>query len=208
MSSEDGIEAFGMIAQPSIERDVLGTFLIAAGVATGNPAAVEFGLTGILLPLVLAFLALLVTMSLSLSLVTGIRWIGAGYIAFIFLWYEQYKLLGDEGSVQLFTTLTDWFGFHGYEGTMRIGVGLCEIIASILIMIPALQGLGAVGALLLMTGAIFFHLFTPLGVDPYKDGGVLFKEACSVWICALVIIWWQRYQIASFARRVGVPVFG
>lgn len=195
-----------MIAHPYADEDILGAFLIGAAVATGNPAVAEYGLKGILLPLVLISVAFILTKSRELPLQTAVRWIGASYIAFIFLWYEQYKLTGDEGSVQLFTILTDWLGFHGYESTMRIGVGLCEIIASAFILVPALQGLGAIGALLLMTGALFFHLVTPLGVDPYNDGGVLFKEACSVWISAVVVIWWQRQQISSIARRFGIPV--
>lgn len=188
------------------DLDILGVFFIGAAVATGNPAVAELGIKGVLLPVFLALLALLVTRSRSLPFLTGIRWIGACYIAFIFLWYEQYKLTGDEGSVQLFITLTDWLGVRGHEGLMRIGVGLCEIIASAFILVPGVQGLGAIGAFVLMTGAIFFHLVTPLGVDPYNDGGVLFKQACSVWISSVVIIWWQRHQLSSIARRFGVPV--
>lgn len=195
-----------MDTNASSHSDLIGTFLIGSAVATGNPAVAELGIKGILLPPILLLLALLVTRARSLPLLTGIRWIGAGYIAFIFLWYEQYKLLGDQGSVELFTTLTDWFGFHGHESVMRIAVGLCEIVASLFILVPAVQGLGAIGAFMLMSGAIFFHLVTPLGVDPYHDGGVLFKEACSVWISAVVLIWWQRRQIAAIARSLGVPV--
>ncbi|MCK1492134.1 DoxX family protein [Bradyrhizobium sp. 180] len=194
-----------MIAGSSNDRDILGTFLIGAAVATGNPAITQFGIAGIVLPLVL-LVAVLSSKSSTLPLTVGIRWIGAAYVAFIFLWYEQYKLFGDEGSVQLFITLTDWLGFQGHESVMRFGVGLCEILASILILTPALQGLGAVGALLLMTGAIFFHLATPLGVDPYGDGGVLFKQACSVWTCAAIIVCWQWRQIAALARSIGIPL--
>lgn len=194
-----------MIVGSSNDQDILRTFLIGAAVATGNPAIAQFGIVGILLPLVV-LIAVLSSKSRALPLSVGIRWIGAAYVAFIFLWYEQYKLLGDEGSVVLFTTLTDWLGLQGHESVMRIGVGLCEILASVLILTPALQGLGAVGALLLMTGAIFFHLATPLGVDPYNDGGVLFKQACSVWICAVMIIWWQRQQIVSLARSLGISI--
>lgn len=186
------------------DRDILGTFLVGAAIATGNPAVAQFGLIGILLPIAL-LVAALASKSRTLPMVIGIRWIGAAYIAFIFLWYEQYKLLGDEGSVQLFTTLTDWLGFQGYESAMRIGVGLCEILASACILTPALQGIGAIGAFMLMTGAIFFHLVSPLGVDPYNDGGILFKEACSVWTCAAVIIGWQRRQISAMARSLGIP---
>jgi len=186
------------------DGDILGTFLVGAAIATGNPAVAQFGLIGILLPIAL-LVAVLASKARALPMIVGIRWIGAAYVAFIFLWYEQYKLLGDEGSVQLFTTLTDWLGFQGYESAMRIGVGLCEILASACILTRTLQGLGALGAFLLMTGAIFFHLVSPLGVDPYNDGGVLFKEACSVWTCAAVIIGWQRRQISAMARSLGIP---
>jgi uncharacterized membrane protein YphA (DoxX/SURF4 family) len=187
------------------DRDILGTFLVGAAIATGNPAVAQFGLIGILLPIAL-LVAVLASKSRTLPLVVGIRWIGAAYIAFIFLWYEQYKLFGDEGSVQLFTTLTDWLGFQGYESVMRIGIGLCEILASACILTPALQGIGAIGAFVLMTGAIFFHLVSPLGVDPYNDGGILFKEACSAWTCAAVIVGWQRRQIGAMARSLGIPL--
>jgi hypothetical protein len=50
----------------------------------------------------------------------------------------------------------------------------------------------------IMSGAIFFHLFTPLGiVMPHfdaatgqqigNDSGVLFMMACATWICAIVL---------------------
>ena len=42
--------------------------------------------------------------------------------------------------------------------------------------------LGAELAIGIMSGASFFHLVSPLGVDPYGDGGALFKEACTVWL--------------------------
>ena len=112
----------------------------------------------------------------------------SAWIAFVFVWYLQFKFTGDDGSVWLFTVLTDWLGFHGHEKVMRIGTGSAELIASILLMDLPLQAVGAVLAFCIMSGAIFFHLVSPLGVDPYQDGGVLFKEACSVWVGSLVIV--------------------
>ena len=186
--------------------DLIGVFLIGAAVATGNPALQDFGLLSIVLPILLAIVMVVVTKSSEESLRRGFRWLGVLYIAFILLWYEQYKLFGAQGSVDLFTTLTDWLGFHGHEKLMRIGVGSCEIIASLVILAPPVQGLGAIGALMLMSGAMFFHLVTPLGTDPYGDGGILFKEACSVWTTAWVVLFWQREQVANIARRFGLPV--
>jgi hypothetical protein len=185
--------------------DPIGALLIGAAIATGNPAFADLGLVSIVLPVLVAGVLLLVSWN-GANIWTGMRWVGAVYVAFIFLWYEQYKLTGAEGSTDLFTTLTDWLGFHGHEKFMRIGVASCEIIASIFILIPAVQGLGAIGGIMLMTGAMFFHLVTPLGTDPYGDGGILFKEACSVWTTSWVVLFWQRDQVASLARRFGLPV--
>lgn len=183
--------------------DMIALFLLGAAIATGNPAVAELGMPGILLPVVIALLFLAIGTDRIPDLAP---WVAAFYICFIFLWYEQYKLLGDEGSVQLFTTLTNWLGVPGHEKFMRVGVGTCEIIASLFLLVPAVQGLGAIGAVMLMSGAIFFHLVTPLGVDPYHDGGVLFKEACSVLTCAFLVIWWRREQIVGLAHRFGIPL--
>jgi hypothetical protein len=186
--------------------DLIGAFLIGAAIATGNPALQDLGLLSIILPVLLAIVLAMTAAQSGEALQRGFRWLGAAYIAFIFLWYEQYKLFGAQGSVDLFTTLTDWLGFHGHEKFMRIAIGSCEITASIFILTPPVQGLGAIGALMLMSGAIFFHLVSPLGTDPYGDGGILFKEACSVWTTAWVVLFWRREQVAAIARRFGVPV--
>jgi uncharacterized membrane protein YphA (DoxX/SURF4 family) len=109
------------------------------------------------------------------KLLSLLPWPLAAFIAYIFVYYLRFKFTGHPGSVQLFTTLTDWLGFHGYEKVMRIGTGSMELLASILLFIPATQVVGGALALGIMTGAIFFHLVLPLGIDPYGDGGVLFK---------------------------------
>jgi len=127
-------------------------------------------------------------------------WLAAvisAWIAFVFVWYLQFKFTGDDGSVWLFTILTDWLGFHGYEEVMRIGTGSCELVASILLLDLPLQVVGALLAFCIMSGAIFFHTVSPLGVDPYGDGGVLFKQACSVWLGSLVIVAIRRKNLIA-----------
>ena len=126
----------------------------------------------------------------------------AGVIAFVYLWYLQYKFLGHEGSVQLFTTLTDWLHLHGHEKAMRIGVGSAELIASLLLLVPATQVLGAALSFCIITGAIFFHLVSPLGVDPYGDGGELFKMAVTVWIASTGILVIRRREAIALAARL------
>ncbi len=115
-------------------------------------------------------------------------WPLSGFNAFVFLWYLQYKFTGHEGSVDLFTTLTDWLGFHGYERIMRIGTGSAELFASLLLFLPRFQALGALLSFGIMAGAIFFHVVSPLGIDPYNDGGILFMQACGVLVSSFVII--------------------
>ncbi len=125
----------------------------------------------------------------------------AAFIAYIFVFYLQFKFTGHPGSVDLFTTLTDWLGLQGHEKLMRIGTGSAELVAAILLFIPATQVVGAALALGIMSGAIFFHLATPLGVDPYGDGGVLFKEACAVWLASLVILAIRRRRVIELIER-------
>jgi uncharacterized membrane protein YphA (DoxX/SURF4 family) len=130
-----------------------------------------------------------------------VAWILAAFIAYIFIYYLQFKFTGHPGSVDLFTTLTDWLGFHGHEKFMRIGTGSMELVASVLLFIPATQVVGAALALAVMSGAIFFHLVSPLGIDPYGDGGVLFKEACAVLLSSLAILAIRRRKAAELAER-------
>jgi uncharacterized membrane protein YphA (DoxX/SURF4 family) len=130
-----------------------------------------------------------------------LAWVLAAFNAYIFIYYLQFKFTGHPGSVDLFTTLTDWLGFHGHEKFMRIGTGSMELVASVLLFIPATQVVGAALALAIMSGAIFFHLVSPLGIDPYGDGGVLFKEACAVWLSSLAILAIRRRQAAELAER-------
>ena len=59
------------------------------------------------------------------------------------------------------------------------------------------QAAGALIALGIMTGAIFFHLFTPLGIEiptewsgatPTAYSPALFYSACASWVFAAIIV--------------------
>ncbi len=131
-----------------------------------------------------------------------LTWPAALLIAGILLWYEQYKLTGNDGSVWLFTTLSNWLYLDGYEKPFRLGVATAEILASVLVVIPPSRMVGAALALGIMSGAIFFHVFSPLGIDPYNDGAKLFKEACTVWVLAAFILWVYRDEAIGFVRNL------
>lgn len=125
-----------------------------------------------------------------------LAWAAALWIAYEFLWYEQYKLAGP---TLVFDRLSDWSGIP--EKPFRLFVASMEICAALLVLIPRTQVFGAAFAMGIMTGAVFFHLFTPLGVDPYGDGGMLFKEACFTWTMAALILLVRREEALALLRR-------
>lgn len=113
------------------------------------------------------------------------------FIAYVFLRYLPYKFA--KGS-HLFQVLEDWSGIATFEPYGRYLTGGAELLACILLFVPRLQALGGLLSLGLMTGAIFFHVFTPLGIDPYNDGAKLFTQAVGVWFAGLVIIYLRRNE--------------
>jgi len=129
-------------------------------------------------------------------------WPAAIWIAYELLWYEQFKLTGNEGSVYLFTILSNWLGTPGGEKPFRLFVASMEICAAVLVLIPRTQAFGGLFAAGIMGGAIFFHTASPLGIDPYGDGGVLFKEACFTFVVGLYIAAVRRDELIALARRV------
>jgi uncharacterized membrane protein YphA (DoxX/SURF4 family) len=129
-----------------------------------------------------------------------LAWAAAIWIAYELLYYEQFKLTGP---TLIFDRLSDWSGIP--EKPFRLFVAGMEIVAAILVLIPRTQGFGGLFAAGIMGGAIFFHLFTPLGVDPYEDGGKLFKEACFTFSMGLLLAWLRRDQLlALLPRRAAV----
>lgn len=124
-------------------------------------------------------------------------WAAAIWVAYEFTLYQQYKLAGP---TLVFERLSDWSGIP--ERPFRLFVSAMEAVAAILVLVPRTQPLGALFSLGIMSGAILFHLFTPLGVDPYEDGGQLFKEACFTWVMAALIVAIRRDRLIALARHL------
>ena len=108
-------------------------------------------------------------------------------VAVILLQTLYYKFGGNEDSIYIFTTL-------GLEPYGRIGIGVMELIASILILLKRTSWAGALLTVGLMAGAIFSHL-TQLGIEVKGDGGQLFYMAVGTWVLSLFVLWSERKQI-------------
>lgn len=146
-----------------------------------------------------------------------LSWPIAAWMCFIFLGSLPYKFSGHPDTQHIFGTIGDWLGtFLGSAvgGAFRdfgaIAVGSFELLTSIVLLLPALlwivsrlrgTAFGSVrrrwhvaGGLLasaVMAGAVFFHLFSPLGIEVLhegqSDGGSLFYAAVSILVLGIVL---------------------
>lgn len=116
-----------------------------------------------------------------------IAWVCRAAAALILLQTLFFKFTAAPESVYIFTKV-------GLEPWGRIGSGVAELIAAVLILIPRTTWLGAGLALAVMFGAIFSHL-TVLGLVVMDDGGLLFGLALAVAACSLVLLFLQRRRL-------------
>jgi hypothetical protein len=98
-----------------------------------------------------------------------------------------FKFTGAEESVYIFTTL-------GMEPWGRIGSGVAELIACVLLLVPRTITLGALLSLGVISGAIVSHL-TRLGLVVKDDGGLLFALGVVVFASSAAILMIRRREI-------------
>ena len=109
---------------------------------------------------------------------TGI-WILRLLAAIILLQTLYFKFSAAPESIYIFSKL-------GMEPWGRVSIGILELFASILILVPATTFFGSLLAIALMSGAIFFHL-TALGISVQNDGGQLFIYALLVLVSSMAL---------------------
>ena len=147
-------------------------------------------------------------------------WAGHGltlFIAAVFLDSLRFKFTNAPKTQVIFGDLDGWAAAFGARGLFaqtglfsQYVIGGTELVASIILLATMLlprfrflQPLGALLGIAIMTGAISFHLFTPLGVNVAGDGGSLFYTACSVWISCWVLLFLRRRELGVLAFRLG-----
>ena len=108
-------------------------------------------------------------------------------VAVILLQTLSFKFLAHPDSIYIFTQV-------GMELWGRIGIGVLELIASILLFLPKKIWMGAGLATGLMAGAVMMHL-TMIGIEVKGDGGTLFYTAIATLILSLIILWGKKKNI-------------
>jgi uncharacterized membrane protein YphA (DoxX/SURF4 family) len=120
----------------------------------------------------------------------GLRLIAAG----ILLQTLFFKFTGAEESKYIFSTL-------GVEPWGRIGSGVVELVAAILLLVPRTTAIGALIALATMSGAILSHLAF-LGIEVKNDRGLLFGLAATVFVAALGVLYLHRFEIPILGAKL------
>ena len=142
-------------------------------------------------------------------------WALSIFIAFIFVQSLFFKFTDAPETQHIFGTLNQWGADAlGVEGLFlapgifnQYVVGSAELLASVLLILGLvtrfkfLNPLGALVAFGVISGAVFFHLFTPLGIDVQGDGGALFGTAVGILFASLILIYKGRKLLCGLLCR-------
>lgn len=147
------------------------------------------------------------------------NWAGHGIVLFasaVFLDSLRFKFTDAPKTQIIFGDLNAWAATFGAGGLFahtglfsQYVIGSAELVASVILLSTMLlkgyrflQPVGALLGMAIMTGAISFHLFTPLGVNVDGDGGALFFTACGVWVSLLILLFIGAREIAILLKRL------
>lgn len=144
----------------------------------------------------------------------------AGVASLVFLDSLRFKFTNAPETQVIFGKLNDWAASFGADGLFaqtglfsQYVIGTAELFASALLLIgihPAFRRLQAIGALIafaVMSGAVNFHLWTPLGIDPNNDGGGLFFMAVVVWFTSAGLAYLRRKELFAIFNGLKASLF-
>jgi len=123
-----------------------------------------------------------------------LSWILRLIAAVILLQALFFKFMAASESVYIFTKV-------GAEPWGRIGSGVVELIAAVLLLWPRFTWVGSVLALGMMSGAIASHL-TVLGIEVQGDKGLLFGLALTVFVATAINLFLHRADVPFIGRRL------
>ncbi|QMU65630.1 MAG: DoxX family membrane protein [Flavobacteriaceae bacterium] len=116
--------------------------------------------------------------------------------AIIMLQTLFFKFTNAQESIDLFTKIAG-----EKEALMRIGTGIIELIAFILLFIPKKTWLGALLTFGTMSGAIISHL-TIIGIVHNNDSGALFISAMVAFMASGMLLIQYKRDIPFIGSRV------
>ena len=129
------------------------------------------------------------------STTTVVSWALRLIAAVILLQTLFFKFTAAPESVYIFTQV------HA-EPWGRLGSGVIELVAALLLLTPRWTWVGSVIAAGVMVGAVLSHL-TLLGIEVQGDGGLLFGLALTVLGASAINLYLHRAEIPVVGRRLG-----
>jgi len=144
-------------------------------------------------------------------------WPIVAWLCFVFLGSLPYKFTRHPDTQHIFGTIGDWLGTLLGSGVGTIFreygayvTGAFELLTCLVLLLPILLWLvarargqvfgdtrrrwhviGGLMASMVMAGAVFFHLFSPLGIEVLhegeSDGGSLFMAAASILVLGVIL---------------------
>jgi len=127
--------------------------------------------------------------------------------AIILLQTLFFKFTAAPESVYIFTklgtlvhTYLPFASIGTVEASGRIGSGIMELVAAVLLLTPRFVWAGATLAMAATGGAIISHL-TFLGIEVLGDKGLLFFLAIAVIVTSAIALFLHRMQIPVFGKR-------
>jgi hypothetical protein len=135
----------------------------------------------------------------------------------VFLDSLRFKFTNAPKTQIIFGDLDQWAASLGAPGLFaptgvfsQYVIGIGELLASVILLatmfLPRRRHLQPVGAFIgiaVMTGAISFHLFTPLGINVAGDGGSLFYTAVATWLSCAALLVLRRSDLVALGERIG-----
>ncbi|MCB0446489.1 MAG: DoxX family protein [Gelidibacter sp.] len=116
-------------------------------------------------------------------------------VAIILIQTLRFKFTAHPDSVYIFTKT-------GLEPNGRVIIGVLELIAGVLILIPKTVWAGAILTNMIIGGAIIMHL-TSLGIEINNDGGILFVTALVTICLSSMILYYYRKDIPIIGNKLG-----
>ncbi len=139
-----------------------------------------------------------------------IEWIPALIILVIIGGSLPFKFTGAPITDHIFDVVGQFLGLEFFRTSGGYIIGTAELIAVILVLIPKYRGFGGALTLGIMTGAIIFHLFSPLGVTvQWEEGGqmmedgTLFYTAIVAWLSGAFLFLRNKDQVLGLVGMGG-----
>ena len=129
----------------------------------------------------------------------GASWVLQVAVAGILLQTLFFKFTGAEESRYIFSEVGRFLGIAGVEPWGRIGSGVVELVASVLLLLPSTAPMGAIVTMGVMSGAIASHVLI-LGFEVKGDSGLLFGLALIAFVGSALVLILRRSQVSMLSR--------